>query len=66
MTRWQPSDGGEGANSWPGKYPGKYKLTTMKSLIYTIFQNIFKAPKSAAIAYVYSPSNGYMCICCCI
>ncbi|ASU34618.1 hypothetical protein MuYL_2731 [Mucilaginibacter xinganensis] len=37
----------------------------MKSLIYTIFQNIFKAPETTAILYIYSPSKGYMCMCCC-
>ena len=59
--------GGEGANSCPGKYPGEYKLTTMKSLIYNILQTIFKGQQGAKQVYIYSYAyncNMYMCCCC--
>jgi hypothetical protein len=48
----------------PANNPGEYKLTTMKSLIYNILQNIFNAQQSTAVMYIYSPKYGYMCICC--
>jgi hypothetical protein len=48
----------------PANNTGEYKLTTMKSLIYNILQNIFKA-KGTTPAYCYSYSNSRMRICMC-
>jgi hypothetical protein len=46
-----PSIFEEGANSWPGKYPGKYRLLNMKNLTNTHQQNYGLAAKGLTIMF---------------
>jgi len=55
-----PSVSEEGANSWPGKYPGKYRFINMKKLKNTSQQNYALASKGLTNLF------NNMSFCCCM
>jgi hypothetical protein len=49
----------------PANNTGEYKLTTMKSSIYAILQNIFDSRQTELPDYCFSCNNSDICMCCC-